>query len=105
MRVSVPPGFLKTPTLTCMNSYPCVRVWVRVALGYPRVTRDNHYSQLHIVEPIASAHRPGALYSLHDKLVERVKKRQALWQSQEDLKRVFTNPNHGTAKWDPRVLD
>jgi len=34
--VSVPLGFVKTPTLTRLNPYPCARV--RVALGYPRVT-------------------------------------------------------------------
>ena len=63
------------------------------------------FLKLVIVEPIASTHRPEPYYNLHDKLVERVKKWQTLWQSREDLKRVFTNPNHSIAKWDPHVLD
>jgi len=46
-RVCVPPGFLKPLPLTRQNPYPWggygfSRVRVRVALGYPRVTRDNH---------------------------------------------------------------
>jgi len=32
-RVSVPPGFLKTPTLTHMNPYPCARVRVFAGTG------------------------------------------------------------------------
>lgn len=51
----------------------------------------------------ASGQEP--LRSLRDKLIERAKKRQAVWRSREDLKTVFTNPNHSAAKWDPRVLD
>jgi len=47
-QVCVPPGFLKPLPLTHQNPYPWgrygfSRVRVRVALGYPRVTRDNHY--------------------------------------------------------------
>ena len=46
-QISVPPGFLKTPTLTRQNPYPpngyrFSWVRVRVALEYPRVTHDNH---------------------------------------------------------------
>jgi len=40
--VGVPPGFLETRTPTRRNPYPWARVRVRVALEYPRVTRDNH---------------------------------------------------------------
>ena len=44
----IPPGFqepLPQPvkTLTLGHGYGFSRVRVRVALGYPRVTRDNHY--------------------------------------------------------------
>jgi len=63
------------------------------------------FSKLIIVEPMVSAQGPEPLRSLRGKLVERAKKRQALWRSREDLKRVFSDPNHSTVKWDPRVLD
>jgi hypothetical protein len=46
-RVCVPPGFSKPLPRTHQNPYPWggygfSRVRVRVALGYPRVTHDNH---------------------------------------------------------------
>ena len=63
------------------------------------------FSKLIIVEPMVSAQGPEPLHSLRAKLIERAKKRQALWKSREDLKRVFSDPNHSTVKWDPRVLD
>src|SRR5271155_5230625 len=49
-----------TRTLTCQNPYPgwgegVRRVRVRVRLGNPRVTRDNHYPQLASSLP---AHHP-----------------------------------------------
>jgi len=32
-QVSVPPGFVKTPTLTRLNPYPCAQVWVFMSTG------------------------------------------------------------------------
>ncbi|KIM42647.1 hypothetical protein M413DRAFT_26672 [Hebeloma cylindrosporum] len=63
------------------------------------------FSILIIAEPMVSATGRESLRSVRDGLVERAKKRQAFWPSQEALKRAFVNPKNSAAKWDPRVLE
>ena len=86
-------------------SYPVLSYLTNNSVILQNIQPTPTFSKLVIVEPMVSASGHEPLRSLRDKLIERAKKRQAVWRSREDLKTVFTNPKHSAAKWDPRVLD